>query len=317
MSRTQSKGTTLTPFDKFARVSDALTDRLADVAHRCAPGRFWDAPDNERIRVGDFDVSESVTCEARAGATPITPFESSVRTVWRAAAYDTLYELRDGADGPPGAYRAAHAHGDPERWPWSWIRTNGRDTPSASPAERVLVGQKAINLTSAAARGFGTWPPEGLQQFGWRPDWFYPDRALRLAGRIDAVLRLDGETTLAFFIRGGWNRRLLRQVAYNSVMATLGREDPDAALVMFPDLGAHRTMRLAVDGALLDDGVEAAAQAAEILAVRAGLMVRELARTPGPHCRYCEIAAGCDPGSDWLGGPGARRFGFPIHPTIA
>jgi hypothetical protein len=307
----------MTRSDRDALAAE-LTTRLAEVAGYCPAGRFWDAAEDDRLQVSDFHVAQAVSCEARAGAEPVTPFAWSVRTVWRAATYDTLNILADpqAASDPASAYRMAYHRGDPTRWPWNWIRSNGTEFPVASSAERVLIGQRAIRLASSVARAFDAWPPSGLRLFGWRPDWYYPDCALRLYGRVDAVLQQADETAVVFVVPGPWNRRVRPQVAFSALLASFNRFVPESAIVMFPDVGSHATLRLPVDNALLAEGVDVAVRTALVLAVRQDLTGQTLSRTPGAQCHYCSLADDCQPGTEWLRGSGARRLGFPIRSAV-
>ncbi len=79
-------------------------------------------------------------------------------------------------------------------------------------------------------------------------------------------------------------------------------------LGLLPDAG--RRWSVAVDDALLDEGIDAAADAAR---TALGVQRRDAAgleRRPGPGCRSCAHAVTCDSGTAWLHGPGRLRLGF-------
>ncbi len=298
----------MTPSKRHDSVRKALTDQLSVVAERCAPGKYWDAAEDERLQVGAWQVRQSLVCPAREAATPSTPFESSVNTVWRASALDSLCEL-DFSVGPPRAFVEAFRNGDSNRWPWEWIRYG------ASKPERAMIGQRAISFVSGAARAIGVWPLPPGTRIGWRPAWEYPGRALRIAGRIDLLYRVDGELTLGLILNGAWSEYIRRELGFAAVMAALVGEEPVRVVALLPDCGAHRTVQIDVDPALIEEGVQAVCTAATVVAVQAGFSKEPQLRHPGSQCRYCSISDTCEEGSRWLSGPGARRFGFPVAPT--
>jgi hypothetical protein len=298
------------PSDLTHHATGALTEALAEIALLCPRDRFWDADESDRLQVGTWNVREALDCAASAAAVLVTPFEADVQKVWRAAALEALDLLGRGSASPPEAYRVAHKRGT--SWLWKWVRPP-KDSyeDAANPAERAIVGQRAIAFVAGAARVLGEWPPNGYQMSGWTPEWFYPARALRMRGRTDVLLKSGDRYTLALLFPGTWTSRLRSRIAYEAVMAAAARRAPIKVLVMFPDLGADHAVEVNVDEALIDEGVAAAQTAAEMVAVQHGFTSRQLTRTPSTRCRFCAIADGCEQGAEWLAGPGARRFGFP------
>ncbi len=303
--------------DPVAYATEGVLDRLAEISQLCSDAPdFWNVDPFERIEVRSWSVRGALDCQAKEAATPLTPFESTVGTVWRGAAVEALEQLARTQTDPVAAYRAAYAAGHPRYWPWDWIRTDGKSRSGrANAAERALVGANAIAFVSAAARAADQWPGAGYRHTGLRPQWFYPDRALRLAGRIDVVNdTADGEV-LSVFMPGGWSRHLRSLIAYEAVVALLDGHRPNRMRVLFPDLGAHHTIEVRVDKALIDEGLDVVGTAVTVCANQRGMTQSPRPATPGAQCHYCPIAATCDEGRTWLNGIGRRRFGFPLTST--
>ena len=288
-------------FESRSRIEDDLVKAVDEVALLCSPGPYKRAGDDERLRIGAWQVHEALTCPAKLGATPLAAFDSSVQNVWRATAIESIGKLRD---TPPGAFSEAYKRGDRDAWPWSWYRE------TATPVERAVVGQKAITFVSAAARLLDGWPYPSTDRARWSPVWDHPDRALQFAGRVDLFRRQNGSLVLFLIASGSQTKHSRTELAYEVLLALLAGAQPHRGVLVFPDVGERETLSVDVDDKLLAEGVSAAHEAAVAMAVQAGFSTGHLPRHPGRQCRWCPIQETCPDGSRWLSDSGGRRFGF-------
>jgi hypothetical protein len=292
-----------------ADVVTSLVEALGPVADQLAAVPWRDASWDERLGIRSGMVVGS--CPARAALDGDEPFETRPALAGPAASLAVVDRLAFGHRDPTrggaatdllSAFRVAYKD-EHEQWPWDWAH-------QATEEQRVLLAGAATRRAAGIARMLDPWPPPGLGHVGLETSWIHPQRPLRLKARFDAVLgRRDGSHTLDAVVPGDHGPATRRRLAYDALLEVLSlRRAPARVLGLLPDAG--RRWSVAVDDALLDEGIDAAAHAAR---TALGVQRRDatgLDRRPGTGCRSCAHAVTCDRGTAWLAGPGRLRLGF-------
>ena len=293
--------------------ADLVTDliaALAPVADQLPDVRWRDATAGEKLSVRNGHLAAA--CPVQAALDGDGGFETTPTTAGPSAALTVLDRLLLGgldpmrgapATDPPTAFRATYQE-HLDDWPWTWARDE------ASPEQRALLAAAASRRASGFARMLAPWPPPGVGHIGMRLSWLHPERPLQLGTRVDAVLgRRDGTHTLVVHLTGDHGDATRRRLAYDAVLETVSlRRAPAAVRGLLPDAG--RDWTVAVDDALLAEGVAAAGAAARTALGTQRLDAAGLTARAGPACRYCAHQEGCEPGTAWLRGPGRLRHGF-------
>ena len=287
-----------------------LVAAVAPVADQLADVRWRDATAGERLAVRNGHVS--TVCPVKAALDGDGEFQTTPTTAGPAAALTVLDRVLLGgldpmrgapAADPPSAFRATYQE-QLDDWPWTWARDE------ASPEQRALLAAAANRRVSGIARMLSPWPPPAAGHIGMRLSWLHPERPLQLSTRADAVLgRRDGTHTLVVHLGGDHGAATRRRLAYDAVLEAVSLRRPPAAVRgLLPDAG--RDWTIAVDDAVLAEGIAAAAAGARTALGAQRLVATGLVAQPGPACRYCAHRDRCEPGSTWLGGPGRLRHGF-------
>lgn len=277
-----------------AYASKRCIEELAPIAALTARGPFVDASADERLEVSEWTRRNVSRCSTLAAATYLQSYRDSVTTVSRAAALATLRHLGTKAESPPEAYRLAYAEGDPDRWPWTWLKPTGGGSVHADQAARALVGSHVAAFATAVARVAGGWPPLGLVDVHWKPRWDYPDNALRLSARVDFVVREPSRReTLVVVGPGGWDDDSRKAMAWVGLLGALSRRDIDSVLMHFPAVGPRGTTRTALSVELVEEAIGIAVATATAAAVGAGVSTAVLPRAAGRHCMRCPVHLDC------------------------
>ncbi len=288
-----------------AAVVEAL-EAVADQLPPSPPGEKVDPAERLVVRSGDLG------CPAAAALDGEDPFVEQAATAGWGAASTVLDRLVTGhvdprrgrpPTDPAAGFRTAMREVELLDWPWTWLDTAG-------PADRATTAAEVHRRVAATARLLDPWPPPDARMIGVRPTWWFPGRPLRLQGRIDAVLgRRDGTHTAVVVLPGDHGPSTRSRLAYEALLESLAQRRPPATVLgLLPDAG--RRWPLAVDDALLLEGVEVAAVAARTALGRRRRDAAGLDRRPGVRCRWCAHAATCAEGVAWLAGPGRLRSGF-------
>jgi hypothetical protein len=296
--------------DHVALLAAALS-ALAPVADQLPDTRWRDADIGDRLTVRPWTVAAA--CPAALALDGPQDFEASPATMGPAVAAAVVDRLVLGdpdprrparPTSPAEAYRAVLADPPPDEWPWDAVTE-----PGARPLRAALAAE-VHRRAGALARMLPDWPPPVATRAGRLPAWIHPERPLRLAGGVDLVLgRRDGGHTLVVVAGGDHRATTRRRLAYEAIVEALAlRRPPARVLGLLPASG--RRWELAVDEALLTEGIAAAALGARIAFGATTATAGDLPRDPGPHCRECTHRAGCGPGTAWTIGAGRLRSGF-------
>lgn len=282
----------------------AVVEALAGVADQLP-----EAGEGERLDVRG--TSHLGPCPAAIALDGDAPFEPSPQTAaWTLASLATDRLVHGSTDPLSGARPADPAAAldlavaeVTDDWAGDWWAT-------ATDAERAVAGGDVARRVAALARMASTWPLPPPVRVGHRRTWSFPGRSLRLCGRVDLVFGGPADGRRLVVVLGGDHGATTRsRLAYEALVDALAAGRPAAAVVgVLPDAG--RRWRIAVDDTVLAEGITAAAGAA-----RAALGARRrdaagVPRRPGPRCRACAHATGCDDGGSWLAGPGRLQAGF-------
>jgi hypothetical protein len=264
--------------------------------------------DDDRLDVRRAHVA---ACPAAAALDGDGGFEANpATTAWQlaAAAGDRL--VNGSADPnrgrPPSTPSEAldlAAEETSDDWAFDWWA--GSDEPARSVARADVVRRIA-----GLARLASTWPPPEPVKYGHRPSWTFPQGPLRLAGRVDLVAGRRGhDHTVVVALPGDHGPLTRARLAYEALVETVALNRPPAyVLGLLPDAG--RRWRIAVDEALLAEGVAAAGVAARVALGARRRDDHGLERRPSPRCRWCQHRGDCPEGAAWLDGPGRLRSGF-------
>ena len=297
-----------------AELLAAALNALAPITDQQPDSRWNDTDATDRVTVRPYLVAAACPAAvALDGPQPFVEVPAMAGPAAAAAVVDRLVlgdpdprrQLRPTT--PAEGYRAVLGSGLADGWPWEWLNEAGR------PA-KALVAAEVHRRVAALGRLLPDWPPPEVTRAGRLPYWPHPDRPLRLSGGVDLVLgRRDGSHTLVVVLGGDHRSTTRRRLSYEAVVEALAlRRPPAAVLGLLPDAG--RSWRLAVDDALLAEGVAAAALGAGVAFGTTRSSAGSLPRTPGPACRRCAHRTGCAEGTAWLAGPGRLRSGFLAAP---
>lgn len=286
----------------------AIDEALAVDAVRLEPVPHGFAPYPDRIRIDDFHVSRALRCAAGRAAEkaeeiardePLEPTPRKVRRSLACAAAKKLSAQPERAllDALRETMSPEHLDG----WATRWL-----DSEPAKP-ERVLA---AANAAATVAEWLHLpWPLEG--SVNDTRSWEYPERPLRLTTRLELVKIEEDLATAHRLAVSDDHRFQTDELAYTAVVCLLGGVDPPLELVVHYPATGQRPRRLRTSPDLLRRGIEVARLAVATEATARRLVSDALPRQPGPGCRRCPLAVECEPGSQWLDGPGRRRQGLP------
>ena len=297
-------------FDDLRTAVVAALAGVADQLPESPPGTKVDA--NDRLVVRSSAVPRALSCPAATALDGDTAFEERAATAGWSASVTVLDRIVSGhldpsrgqpPQDPATGFRTALREIERLDWPWPWI-------DGADRAEKAVTAAEVHRRVAATARVLEPWPPADARHIGTRPSWSFPGRPLRLQGRVDAVLgRRDGTHTIVVGVGGDHGAATRAQLAFEAVIEALQtRRPPAVVLGLLPDAG--RRWPLAVDDALLTEGVAVAGLAARVALGARRADDTGLERRAGPRCRWCAHSAACGPGTAWLAGPGRLRSGF-------
>lgn len=295
--------------DRRSLATIVLREALNSLDPFCAlvdEGRYWDADENARLRIRDFDVKSALACPQEA-AQPLEDFLPSPAKVKRPVTVAAMRRLLSGrATGAIEAIRTVLGDSDELGWATEWIRDE------AGRAGRSLTAQAALRDLTEWRRSLPwPFPPGNLDQIR---RWEHPERALLLETRFEMQEPTDDGWLFHVISQAEQPTDETYRLAFQAVVATLAAGTAPAGLIVHYPRTGHAPRRLHVTEETLREGLGVASLTLQSGAVRAGLAQASLERRPGSQCHKCAISASCDPGSEWLGSAGQLRGGLPPLP---
>lgn len=284
----------------------ALLEGLRGLVVALSEGKYKDASDDARLRVGDFNVKQALTCPTYAaqGSEPFQPTPRRMRRAVAAAALRSMTRTPD-LDIVTAVRQTLRERSSLDEWVAEGLEQVGS-------AGRAVVAELAVEDIGARRRSLPWRPaPSDIEQ---RRHWQHPERALRLATDFHLQDRDPDGTTYHLLSRSPRPTHETAEVAYRATVATAAeRRSPARIVVHYPDTG-HAPRQVEVTTELLNEGAQVAALAVAVGLIQLGLRREDLDRRPGGQCHRCPVAEACGPGSEWRAGPGRLRGGLPPPP---
>jgi hypothetical protein len=184
---------------------------------------------------------------------------------------------------------------------------------AASDDERRQVAARASRWLSALLRMTG-WPLPPRTNLDAACRWHHEQ--VTVVGSLDAssgVITARG-THEGWIVRessGAGPRALRDRACVEALAATLARGIAPARVdVLCADAGDR--FAVDVDHDAIRRGVELVGAAVRQAVIAQSRGYDESDATPGPHCRFCDLASSCPPGTAWAAGPGRAQGGLPV-----
>lgn len=292
---------TRTPRELGVYAREWAAERLTPFAMQTAPGRYGDAPFEERVRLASFGLATMLECPAKV--TVPAPFEWDIfkatrwlgaRALHRYLSDETVTTIRQAVVTTMS--EAIRSATDESTYVDAWIRTQTR-------ACRALLAARAGGWVASLVETVREHDPEAEAlrppPVDGPPVRFYmPDNALIVEPRIDAL----------------YGRRATRTASSETVLTVVGKVEAAEDLICFEALAVTiatgvapgfvaavmprigRVRKVAVTVAVIERGLDMAVRLAEleVRAIGEGGAVGIERRPSYFGCRSCSLFETCE-----------------------
>ncbi len=259
----------------------AIQDGLAEAADACRHADCNDLDWGEIVHVSDFAVGEAMRCQAKL-AGPESPFEPDIFKTFKAVALRSVRYLDDVASPREAVSRCMRDLREERDWIGNYLH-------DVDLGVRVQIATRAVTWLSRTLDVLGR---DNVGNFRTADpvQWRYPERGLKLAGKIDLVHGVAGGQVPHIVIPSRSEANDAKVAFLTTVWCASKRHIPAEVVVLAHATGERYSV---APSDVFAHGIEAAASATRALAQR-GQSPDGLQRSPSHFtCGGCAWRDDC------------------------